>query len=484
LKPTELEERFAYLAKQGFDLVHLHSHWGLWERLDAGGRISPHAAEQLALYIRAASRHGLAHIQALSSGPYGVPDKESGYGDTVPYSRYLEEGFQATNWFKPGSRFYELFHQYVRDFASLFRDETALFGMTASGEGDTRTPAAAKEIFHQIRTRDTNHIILAESIDTLHELPEKTCAPYPQDMLGGRTYRVSENNEILPEFDLGLEFKLYRTVSNAYVAEGSWPPMPSYTRFHRDVLKDGFYGSRISWTGTPMYRIRLRDTLYLGLIHRMPVMNTWDEQMAEDEHILVRTIREQVNWTQRFLEPEVAILADDACASVRNPARKNLAQYEKAFTRMPLAYRLYSTPEPQPGALVMIDGRQPFSEPKFQSEGGKLPDDIKSRLPLVISDNYCASYACSEDRRTLLAYFYNTASHTQEHQGLGGNHHRRPQPVDFRVRVQNLAASSLRYRLYDLNEKKICGEVVGKHAPEWSLGLTDHDYFLLVTPEK
>ena len=204
LKPTELDERFAYLAKQGFDLLTLHSHWGLWERLDAGGRIAPHAAEQLALYLRTAGRYGLAYLQALSSGPYGVPDKDSGYGDTVPYSRYLEEGFQAENWFKPGSHFDELLHQYVRDFTSLFRDETALFGMTASGEGDFCAPERAKDIFQQIRILDNNHIILAESIIGLDKLPEKICAPYTQDMLGGRTYSIA-TNEILPEFDLGLE---------------------------------------------------------------------------------------------------------------------------------------------------------------------------------------------------------------------------------------------------------------------------------------
>ncbi len=48
LTPRELDDRMAYLGLHGYDLVHLHSHWGLWERLDAGGRISPHAAEQLA----------------------------------------------------------------------------------------------------------------------------------------------------------------------------------------------------------------------------------------------------------------------------------------------------------------------------------------------------------------------------------------------------------------------------------------------------
>ncbi len=480
--PRELDERFEFLAKNGFDLLTLHSHWGLWERLDAGGRIAPHAAEQLAMYLRTAGRHGLAHLQALSSGPYGVVDKTSGYGDTIPYSRYLEEGFQLENWFKPsGSRFDQLFRQYVTDFTTLFRDDTALIGMTASGEGDFCAPDRARDVFRQVREQDPNHIMFSEPMLGLDKLPEKICAPYSQDMVGGRTYGIA-TNEIMPEFDLGIEFKLFRSVNNGYMAEGSWPPMPSYTRFHFEVRKDD-WGSQTCWTGTSMYRIRLRDTLYLGLVHRLPVMNTWDEEMAEDEHVLIKEIRDRVNWTQRFLEPQVAIMINDACAAVSNPARRNLARYEEAFVRMPLAYRIYTTADPPPGMLVSLDGRQPFAQPRFLSEGGTLPEELRQTMPLAISEPYCASYTQSEDKRTLLAYFYNTAEHIKEYQWLGGSYHRVPKPASFRIRVQNLASAQLRYRLYDLNEKRVVREIVGKQPPDWSLGATDHDYFLLVTPE-
>ncbi len=481
MKPRELDERFNFIAKNGFDLTTLHSHWGLWERLDAGGRIAPHAAEQLALYMRAESRYGLAHLQALASGPYGVPDAEKGYGDTVPYSIYLEEGFKIEDWFKPGGRFSEMFHQYIKDFTTLFRDETALFGITASGEGDFTAPGRAEDVFKIFREQDPNHIVLAEAIISLNKLPEKICAPYPQDMLGGRTYSIA-TNKIAPEFDLGVEFKFYKTVNNAYLAEGSWPPMPDYTRFHYEVRKDD-WGSRISWTGTSMYRVRLRETLYLGLVHRLPIMNTWDEEMAEDEHLILKEIRGLVNWDQKFIEPEVAVFVNDSCATTNNPARQKIARYEESFARMPLAYRLYTTPEPPSGTLVTFDGRQPFSVPEFKSKGGSLPDELKSRMPLEISESYCAGYTWSEDRRTLLAFCYNTADHLKEYQWLGGNFQRNPQPKDFRVAVKNVPAGSLHYRLYDLNEKKVCREVVAQQPPEWSLGVTDHDFFLLVTPK-
>lgn len=158
LTPGELEERFSYLARCGWDLLHLHQHWGVWERLDAGGRISPHGAEQLALYVRTAERHGLAHLQSLSSYPYAVHLISNGDGGTPPWSRYLEEaGFKDPDWYDPNRNpeFEELFNRYLADFALLFREETALFGMTTSGEGDRKNgPARTNGAFHFVRTLD------------------------------------------------------------------------------------------------------------------------------------------------------------------------------------------------------------------------------------------------------------------------------------------------------------------------------------------
>jgi hypothetical protein len=86
------------------------------------------------------------------------------------------------------------------------------------------------------------------------------------------------------------------------MAEGSWATMPRYNRFHYEVNRD-FRGSPHCWTGTERYRIRLRDTFWLGLVHLLPVMNTWDEAIAEEEHLLLRHIRGQVDWNQVFAPP-------------------------------------------------------------------------------------------------------------------------------------------------------------------------------------
>lgn len=481
LTPLELDARFSYLSNQGFDLLHLHSHWGTWERLDAGGRISPHAAEQLALYMRTADKYGLAHIQALSSGPYGVPEDRSGYGDTVVFSRYLDEGFKPEEWFEPTKgRFNDLFHQYLDDFTTLFKDETALFGMTASGEGDNVAPKRAEDTYWQIRKNDQNHIMLSEPIDVIDKLPENHCIGFPQDMCGGRTYRISEN-ETFPEFDLGVEFKLYKTVDNVYMAEGSWATMPSYDLFHGIVVKD-FKGNLNPWTGTNRYRIRLRDTLYLGLVHRLAIMNTWDETITEDEHKLVKEIRNKIDWTQKFMDPAIAIFVNDDCAGAHDEGRVNVAKYERAFAGIPLDYRLYTTSTPPSSARVVIDGREPFMKPKFKSEGGIILDEIKNQMPLEVSENYSANYSQSEDGRTLLAYFYNTMDHVTEKRWLAGNHFRVPKPTKFSIKIKNLPKANLRYTLYDLNEKKVFREYIGYKCPDWYLENTDHDFFLLVTP--
>jgi hypothetical protein len=485
LTEKELDERFAYLAGKGFDMVHLHQHWGIWERLDAGGRIAPHGAEQLALYMRMADKNGLVHIQALASGPYGHPDESSDYGGTIPYSRYLDEGFKKINWFEPGSHFDDLLHQYLEDFASLFSDETALFGMTSAAEGDRASGLErVNNTMACVRKIDQNHIFLGEPIEILNKMPQNICKGWPHDLLGGRTYRCAEVG--FPETDLAIEFKMYN-IAGVFMAEASWAPMPLYNKFNYEFInpvceKMRANGSRICWTGTSLYRIRLRDTLYLGFVHRMPIMNTWDEQIAEDEHFILRQVRNEIDWSQKFLVPPVAVLVNDSCADNFNTARENLNKYEKAFAELPLMYRMYSKDGEPENAMVKIDGTAEFSAMKFQSDGGILPDALKTQMPLKLSQGYSAAYLWSEDRRTFIAYLYNTMNHISETLFLGGKTHRSPSPASLEVQFRNFPESKLNFRVYDLNNKILFRESRQTIAPAWDLGYTEKDYLVVVTP--
>lgn len=476
----ELDERFRLLSAQGWDLLTLHQHWGAWERLDGGGRIAPHGAEQLARYLQTASRYNLAHIQALSSGPYASPGPKLNYGGTIPYSRYMEEGFETKQFAQPGSHFDELFHRYLEDFATLFSDDTALFAMTASGEGDHfNGPARTNDVSAVVRKIDRNHLFFAETVLTLDKLPEKHSEGFKQDLFGGRTYFTG--NQGPAEYDIGVYFKFLQ-MAGMYLAEGSWPPMPAYTKFHFEVLKDG-NGSPRNWTGTERYRVRLRDTLYLALVHRLPVTNSWDEMFSEDEHLLIRQIRNQVNWSEPFAEAPVVLTVDDECANIEGTVWKKIAAYEEAFAHMGLMYRFVAAggPEAETGAFT-IDARQPLKRPQFQSEGGALPDSLKAEVPLVVDPGYATNHLWSRDRRTLLAYAYNTTNHEYDYMWLCGTYHRAPKPAPLRLRLQNLPMGNLTARIYDLNTKTMVAAIsIQNGQATIDLSTTKHDYFVLVT---
>jgi hypothetical protein len=211
LTDHELDQRFAYLARCGWDLVYLLVHWSFCERLDAGGRLAPHGAEQLALYLRTAARHGLVHLQALSHYPYASPEASKGT-NTIPYAQYLEAGFRTEDWPNPGKNqpFETMFHHYVRDVIELFKDETSLLAWSASGEGDLANGLArSNDIFSSVRSIDPRHLFVAEPDSRLTKLPEAQTAGWHQDLLGARTYWIG--SEQPAEFDFGVDYKLYRS---------------------------------------------------------------------------------------------------------------------------------------------------------------------------------------------------------------------------------------------------------------------------------
>ncbi len=478
LTEKELDDRFRYLAECGFDHLHIAQHWGIWERLDAGGRIAPHGAEQLALLLRGADRYDLSLLQALSHYEYAT--QLHGWHGTIPFIRYLDAGFEDDDWYQPSRnpRFEKLFHQYLLDFVTLFKDETALFGMTASGEGDAQNGIRrSHDVFDFVRSHDKNHLFLAEPTHILRKLPREYCEGWRQDLFGGRTYAIAE--QLFPEFDLGVEFKFYQ-LGGLFMAEGSWATSNLYAQFHHRVLGEGSWATG-SWVGTPRYRTRLRDSIYLGLVHRLPLIMTWDEQICEDEHRLLATIRDRVDWSQKFMSPKIVLRVDNSSAS--GEGRATLAKYEEAFARLPLGYQLIGPDDAVPeGTLAILDSRQPFQQLAFQSEGGVLPDALRKLMPLTVSEGYCASYTWSEDRKTLLAYIYNMTNHMEVGFPLAGRFHRLPKPAELSVRLQNLPETKLQYRLHDLCEKRVLrqGSLLGEL--ELGIGGTAGDYFVLVTP--
>jgi len=480
LTESELEKRFSYLETCGWDLLHLHQHWGVWERLDAGGRISPHGAEQVALYMRVADRHKLALIQSLSSYEYAVHRVSPMIGGTPPWSIYVDAGFQDSDWYKPqGTIFRKMFRQYLSDFLSIFKEETALAGMLASGEGDHENgPEVTNDIFHYVRSIDTNHLFLAEPLFGPPKLPKAQSAGFEEELFGDRTYFLGD--EFLPEYDLAVMYK-HLQIGRNYLAEGSWPTPNIYTALHYELLKNDHEDpGPESWVGTLRYRTRLRDTYYLGLVHRMPIIDTWDEYLAEDEHTVIREIRDLVKWDQAFREPLVAIQIDD---DSYGKTRERVIHYETFLSKIPLSSRYILPDSPVSGdAAVILNTKRPLENLAFQSEGGILPDSLKSKMPLNLSAGYNSNYLWSVDGRTLLAYVYNTTNHTEQKLWICGRYHRIPKPAQLNIQLMNLPGTSLKYRIFDLNLKKVALEGHFKGAFEKSLGETDRDFFVLITP--
>jgi len=473
LTEKELDERFSYLARCGWNLLHLCQHWGIWERLDAGGRISPHGAEQLALFYRTAGRHGMAVLQALSHYPYG--------GDRTPvWQSYLDAGFQAGDWQNPDTPFTQRFHAYLKDYVALFREETALFAMTASGEGDWQ---AGRERVNAtcrfVTSLDPNHLFIGEPLHRMTRLPHVYHEGWTPRPFCGRLYWIGYDLE--PEYDLGVEYKILQ-LGDYVVSEASWPCPPIYARF---------VGIPHPWAGTRDYRIRWRDTLYLGLVHRSGMMLSWDEQCTEDEHLVLNEVCRLVNWSQPFRPAPICLLIDDGAAggedaSHSNRERRNLAEYEQFFAHRALTSRYARADQPPPADVAcVIDARKPYREPDLAA----LTEQIPLRLPA--GSAYAASWLWSEDRKTLVAYLYNCGEHAwikYGHRGgeaggcLAGNIHRRPVPLPLVLGLRNLPEEELTYRLYDLDTKKLVLQGRVSESLELDLGKTQSDFVLLVVP--
>ena len=487
LTPAELDEYFTYLAKCGWDLLHLHQYWGNWERLDAFGNIAPHGAEQLALYLRTAGRHQLASIQALSSYAYNTRRAEAQlwYG-TIPWQQTLDAGFRDDEWLvpQPGA-FQTAFHRYLTDFVTLFRDETALFALSASGEGDhTNGLPRSNDVFHFVRSLDHNHIFYAEAILGADALSDKLIEGWNQDYLGSRTYTFGELYD--NDLDLGVYFKLCKMANNLVMAEGAWPPGNLYTQFlagrGKQMAKSG-NGYKVpidSIIGTSEYRTQVRDTLYLGMTNRMQIMMTWDEKITEDERIIFHEARSLVDWVQPFQGTNIAVLGHDD--NVSNPKRGVYGQYEKAFRGLGLNYRIVSDRmRPFPPDWIIYDSSQ-FEAPEYLSAGGRIPDSLRATIPLTVQTGYFASWCWSEDRRTLLAYFYNVSHHIEKTYFIAPKFHRIPNEVPFEFTLTFPPAAATNYRLYDLNDKRVIRQGAATGLQSLSLVRTTHDFLLVIVP--
>ena len=473
LTERELDTRMRWFAKNGWDALVLDAQEGTHERLDAGGRIAPRGAEHLALVLRVAADCGLKIVQSLGAAPAA---EAKGRPGTAPWRRYVEPEGKPGAWTRAGGPFDGLFQQYAADFAAVFKDETALLAVSAWGRGDAEAGAARCAMACEaLRKAAPKRLVLAEALGAAGRLPAAS-EGWPQDLLGAHTHEAGL--EIPEELDLGIFYKTLLMLPNGFHAAGLRAPSGLRAAFERAVLGDASVQSGFP-PGDPRLRRRLRDILYLGLAHRMPMTAVSEEVVFPEEREVWQLARRQADWDRLFLAPKVAVRVDESC--LKGPGRRVLAEYEKALARLPLACLYVAGDNPPPdGVLTVLDARKPFVAPRFAAAGGTMPDELGMFMPLRVSEGYQAAYAWSADQQLLAAYVYNCAGQSEAPFWRNGRLRRAPAVVPLRVQLQNLAVRRHKLQVFDLDRRRRCVDEKVRESYSINLGRTDRDYLVLV----
>lgn len=471
LTRNELNERFSYLAKNAWDIVHLHSHYGIWERFDASGNLAPHGVEQFSRYVDEAARHGLNVMVTLSSYPYSNNTRFAFEG-TTPYKQTIEKGFKDEDWYSPQNEpFRTMYHQYLKDFVNTFKDETSVFSFSSSGEGDWKNGYKrfqdTKEV---IRGIDSNHIIVSEPILDLEKIPTLNSEGFTSDIVGCRNY--GHGASFHSDEEMSLFLRLMKILPNPYIAEGCYPSSNLYTKFTFPDNRPQFN----CWVGKDEYRYSVRDWVYFGLVSRMPLIVTWDETFTEDERIVFNEVRKLINWNQPFEKPTIAILIDD----YKKSDRKVYGKFERLFSHLAIDYRFVEKKSDSKPGDWLIDPSQPFDTIKY-SKLSNFPVKIKNQIPFSLSGNYSTHFSISSDHRSLIGYIFNKTNYATTGYYLGGNFNRMPLPSLFELSMKNIP-ENLNYRLYDLDSKKVIFQ--GKTGKNLKLKIEDTkaDFVLVVYP--
>lgn len=466
LTESEMNRYFAFLEHCGWKVVRkfeaINDH-----RLFVNGRISPHGVEHFALTLRIAEKHQIFILMDLTH--------------SFPY------GFFESDWYL------KLFKEYLICFFMLFSESPQLIGMTPHGEPDVHHVNAAdggdnylKDIHVFIRKLDKNHLIFLEHPGSpewywykkYRSLDPREHMRYPlAEVSGYRTYGLGKSNRY--DSLLTVYLKMMQCSNRAYIGECCWP---------------GQIGDERSGAQTEDYRLRVRDNIYLGLIHQMPLILSWGEWLTEDEAFILSIIRSQVDWDSFIkMQPKLAIrlkipdrnVDEDTRFAILHKYLYKLVEFNEVFSKIPLEYCYIWEDEQLPFGVLkeIIPTKHSSKDIKFFSEGGIIPEEVKGYIPLNISGKYTTNYLWSTDRRILLVYIRNTA-----YQELGCSEgasgapelNRRREISKLEIAIQNLPSGSYFYKLYDLDIKKLVKDEKFNDNKQIRFDSTSHDYFLLV----
>lgn len=508
LSESDMEIYFTFLERCGWRIVRRWQHWNIFERLDVGGRISPHGAENFASTLRCGGKHNIFVLMDLTHYPYGfgcAPYSqyvEQGYGDEPFFARVLNEKTRETTmkelykqWISP--EMMRFLKKYLTHFFTLFSESREILGVTMNGEGDIHNVVYAdngdkwlKEMHAFIHKSDKNHLIVLEHpgntgwywYKNYRSLDPRDHMKYPLAGLAGyRTYGLGRRHRY--DVRLSVEINMIQCSNKSYIGECCWP----------GTLEDKNSGPQ-----TEDFRLRVRDNLYIGLIHQMPIILSWDEWLTEDEAFIFSIIRSQVNFgSLRKMQAPVAIRLNIPDSNADEDTRfakmeeyiDRLVKFEEVFRNIPLEYVYVWKDEPIPKGVLkeIIPTKDSLQDIKFISEAGIIPEEIRKYIPLKISDNYSTHYLWSIDKKILLAYIYNISN-----QGLGCTEggrgpleiNRRRKLCRLEITIQNFSIGKWSYKLYDLDIKKLVKDERFQGNKHILFPETSHDYFLLVKENK
>lgn len=167
----------------------------------------------------------------------------------------------------------------------------------------------------------------------------------------------------------------------------------------------------------------------------MPLIVTWDEVFTEDEHRVANEIKKLIHWDQPFEIPSVAILVNDT--DFTSSGKLVLIKYEKLFSRLAVDYRFIENMKDAKPGDWLIQPNQKFDSVKYANPAN-LPENVRKKIPFVISKDYATHYSLSADRKTMIAYIYNQTNFDHRQFYLGGDHNRLPKQGNFELSMANL----------------------------------------------
>lgn len=408
LTEDEMKSKISYLSDCGFDVLHMSQGWGFWQKLDNGGKISPFGAELFAQFYRIAANQSIYIIQALTHYPYFPKTDKDGWG-SPPNEKYFEEGFSDSDWLNLGqTKFNGLFENYLRQFGSIFKDETALLMLSTSGEGDHMAGyRRCKWVEERMKKFCPKTLFYSEPIFFFSKTVGEHILNWDQKILGSRSY--SMGIKLRSDYDLCLYFKLNNCNPKIVMAEGAFPAPQLYSVFMYPQTDE----RSKSWIGSEHYRIHVRDNIYIGLVTGSSLLLTWEEQFTEDERICLRLFREKLLLPYQPKQANVEVLYSEEIYKNRAETLGPLIEF--ALTNALGSIKLVDTFTNL--STLKIDPRTPLTKAQ-KNEWKKIGS-------LEVSIGYSCIWETCENNQCKVVYLYNTGD-TYKHEVLYSKFHRIP----------------------------------------------------------